>query len=236
MAEKFSLFIAGLDPLSIALLVLALIAILILLPKAVTEMGIKKLGPIQIEQSNQTLNHLTNKRIEEIDIENRETLWEMTEDFFYDLKEKSPLSCKAVVESIAFAISSPIRTMVLLNHLAPKLNLENQSELSEKITRNINKAFKSTRSNSIPNSCTLSVDVAEISTEKFIPNINEWFEKARQIVAKSCFQKIQVYEETLEETKDKFWKNIYQDCINKNTSYLEGMGWYISKQGKLERA
>ena len=37
-------------------------------------------------------------------------------------------------------------------------------------------------------------------------------------------------------TKDKHWKAVFEDCINKNISYIEGMGWVINKQNKLERA
>ena len=63
-----------------------------------------------------------------------------------------------------------------------------------------------------------------------------WIQIAREITVKACFEKIHIYEQALGQTKDKHWKAVFEDCINKNISYIEGMGWIINKQNKLERA
>lgn len=236
MTEKFSLLISGLDPFTVAFLVLGILGALVLLPKVVNEIGLKKIGPIQLEQENQTLNHLTNKRIEELDIENRENLWTMTEDFLADIAMKSQIACSAMVDSILQVISSPIRTMVLLNHIAPKLTMENHGELVKKLKRNLSKSIRDIKNTSLPNSCPAINSISEINPERYSDMIESWILLARDVTVKSCFQKIQIYEEALSNTKDKHWKKVFETCISKNISYIEGMGWFINKQNKLERA
>ena len=236
MAESFKLIISNLDPLSIGMLTLLVVAVLVFLPKAVTEMGIKKLGPIQMEQENQTLNHLTNKQIEAIDIQNRENLWEATEEFIAQCAMESRLTCVAVINSFLQAVMSPIRTMVLLNHIAGKLVLEKEPELIKKLSRSVAKSFKDFKYVAFPNSCPVSGELPAVTPEKYEAFFPQWIAMARDITVKACFEKIEVYEKALQRTKDKHWKDVFTDCINKNISYIEGMGWIINKQNKLERA
>ena len=55
MSESFKLIISNLDPYSLAIIALLIIAVVYMLPKVINEIGIKKIGPIQLEQENQTL-------------------------------------------------------------------------------------------------------------------------------------------------------------------------------------
>ena len=236
MSESFKLIISNLDPWTVVMLSVLVATILILLPKAVNDMGIKKLGPIQLEQENQTLNYLTNKQIEEIDIQNRENLWDATEEFIAQCAMESKIGCVAAVNAILQTIMSPIKTMVLLDRIAGKLIKENEEDLTKKLSRAVTKSFREFRHMALPTDCPARNEVAAISPTKYEQFFPEWIQLARDITVKACFQKIHVYEQALEHTKDKHWKSVFQDCISKNIAYIEGMGWIINKQNKLERA
>lgn len=119
--KTFELFISNLDPITTITLVLGIIAVLVLIPYVIRRAGISKLGPIQIEQENQTQNHLTNQRIEQVDIDNRENLWDMTEELVAEVFLYENVSCYAVTSTLIHTTLSPIRTMILLNHIAPQL-------------------------------------------------------------------------------------------------------------------
>lgn len=236
MSESFKLIISNLDPLSIGMITLLVVAILMFLPKAVNEMGIKKLGPIQMEQENQTLNHLTNKRIEAIDIENRENLWEATEEYLAKIAMDSIIKCPAAVNSILATVSGQIRTMILLNHIAPKLVFSNQEHLIQKLQRSVMKSFREIKNLSLPDGCPSAEDVSNIVLEKFQGFFPNWLDLARSITVRACHEKIKVYLDALENTRDKHWKSIFESCYNKNLEYIEGMGYHIDKSGNLERS
>ena len=235
MSESFKLIISNLDPWSIAMLAVVIAVVLILLPKAVNEIGIKKLGPIQLEQENQTLNYLTNKQVESIDIQNRENLWDATEEFIAQCAMESKISCVAAVNSILQTVMGPIKTMVLLNHIAAKLVKDNEPDLIKKLSRSVTKSFREFKNMALPSGCPSSTEILEVTPEKYEQFFPMWIQIAREITVKACFEKIHIYEQALERTKDKHWKAVFQDCISKNISYIEGMGWTINKQNKLER-
>ena len=67
--------IANVSPLSLAIVGITIVAILYGLPRLISQSGIRKLGPIELEHKNQTTSYNTTKLIDEIDIDNRETLW-----------------------------------------------------------------------------------------------------------------------------------------------------------------
>lgn len=235
MSESFQLIIQNLNPAIIAIIVLGIIAVLYLLPQVVQGTGLKKIGPIQLEQENQTLNHLTNKRIEAIDIENRENLWEATEEYIQQCAMESQIQCVALVNSILAAITSPIKTMILLNHIAPKLVFENEPQIIEKLKRAIARGLREISNAIKPETCS-EANLEQMQSLKDYSNFfPAWLKIAREITVKACFEKVKIYEEALEQTRDKHWTKIFQSCLDKNISYIEGMGYIINKQNKLEK-
>ena len=235
MSEQFELIISNISPAVVALLVVLVIVILRMLPKAIKEIGIKKIGPIQLEQQNLTLNHITATRIEEVDIENKENLWEMTEEFSAKIALQSKVSCSCAVSAVLSAVVTPLQTMILLNHLAPKLTQDHEEELLAKLGRSVFKSYKDFSVLSLPNSCPAQESLLGISPENNSQFFPEWISLARDITARSCFKKIKIYEEAIEGSQSQHWKDIFKKCLEKNTAYMEGMGWTVSKLGRLER-
>lgn len=229
--KTFELFISNLDPITAIILVVGIIVILVLIPMVVRKSGISKLGPIQIEQENQTQNHLTNQRVEQIDIENRENLWEMTEELVAEVFLYENVSCYAVTSTLIHTTLSPIRTMILLNHIAPKLTKNNEKKLREKIDRSIAKGFRDIKLAKLPESCPSKLETDNLDTHKYKSLIDRWLELAREITSKACADKIKAYELTLEIVKDPHWQKIFQHCREKNISYIEDMGYNLNKDG-----
>ena len=235
MTDQFELIISNISPAVIALLVVLVVVVLWMLPKAIKEMGIKKIGPIQLEQQNLTLNHITATRIEEVDIENKENLWEMTEEYSAKIALQSKIACSCAVSAILSAVTTPLQTMILLNHIAPKLVKDHEEELLAKLNRSVFKSYKEFSVLGLPNACPAQESLSGMSPEKNSSFFPEWIALARDITARACFKKIKIYEEAIEGSQSDHWKDIFKKCLEKNTAYMEGMGWTISKYGRLER-
>lgn len=220
-------FIDNQSSLSIAILFAGVIVIIYVLPNSVRRMGINRIGPLEMEHQNQSHNHEVVKRIEEIDIDNRENLWDMTEDMFSIIADQSMVKCPAVVGYIVSEAASPLRTLVLLNHIAPKLSVNNEERLSSKIRISLLKAVRDSKGICSIKGCPVWDDVQNIQSSKYNVMITDWIMRARSITARACKDKISVYRIYKDMTSDKFWKGVYSQCIEKNESYIKGMGYNI---------
>lgn len=215
--------IANVSPLSLAIVGITVIAILYGLPRLISQSGIRKLGPIELEHRNQTTSYNANKLIDEIDIENRETLWEMTEELFDEIAYSSALGCNSAVSSIVSTIASPVRTMVLLNHIAPKLSKANEKDLVDKLLRGVHKALRHAKAQLRPSNCPVDSLIKSLDVEKYRQVILDWIATARKITTEACKKKIEVYEHTLQDMNDAYWSNIYKGLIAKNKQYIKDM-------------
>ena len=221
--NSFFEFLGSLDIVSLTILIFGVLLILNILPNTVKRMGIVKLGPLEIEHKHQKQDHEINRKIEEIDIDNRENLWDMTEELFSLAAENSQITCEAAVGHILSLVASPIRTIVLLNHIAPKLTKNNEEILRCKINRGIARGVKDAKSSFGLTSCPILSEINDIKTTKYESLIDSWIEKARSVTMQACEAKIAVYESALETISDKHWKGIYRECIEKNKNYIRGM-------------
>lgn len=226
MDKIVSLF-EGMDTLSLIVVIAGILVAMQILPNAIKKMGIVKLGPLEMEHKQQTLNYEVNRKIDNIDISNRENLWDMTESVFFDVAEGSLIKCEAAVGYILSGVSSPIRSMVLLNHIAPKLIESEKDFLVSKINRGISRAIRDAKHIVCYGDCPIADDVSKLDIDKYNVVIEDWIARARSITSKACKDKIKVYEMALENTKDKHWVSVYKDCIDKNKSYINGMGYKI---------
>ena len=215
--------IANVSPLSLAIVGITIVAILYGLPRLIIQSGIRKLGPIELEHKNQTTSYNTTKLIDEIDTDNRETLWEMTEELFDEIAYSSTLGCSSAVASIIATIASPVRTMVLLNHIAPKLSKANEKDLIDKLLRGVHKSLRHAKAHLRPSSCPVDAMIKSLDVEKYRQVILNWIATARKITAEACRKKIAVYEHTLQGTTDAYWKNVYKELIAKNKQYIQDM-------------
>lgn len=223
--ESFLDYLSGLDTVSLIVLVLGVIFGMYILPNVIKRTGIVKLGPLEMEHKQQTQNYEINRKIDEIDIENRENLWEMTEDIFAMAAESSTIKCDAAVGYILSGISSPIRNLVLINHIAPKLTMSYEPQLRAKISRGISRAIRDARSINHGHECPVVSDIMGLKLERYDNLVDDWIHRARSITVKACSEKLKIYESAIENTNDKHWKAVYKTCAKKNKEYIKGMGY-----------
>ena len=223
--KDFFIYLQSLELSSLIVFILGIIAIIYFLPNAVKRMNIVKLGPLEIEHRHQSQNYEINREIERIDIENRENMWDMTDDLFMSASESSNIKCEAVVGYVINCIASPIRNIVMLNHIAPKLVKSEEQHLKDKIKRGISRSIRDAKKIDYGDGCPIENDLLGINVEKYSNLIEDWIIRARQITSRACLRKIHVYEKAINDTNDTHWKEIYKHCINKNKGYLKGMGY-----------
>lgn len=223
--ESLTRFATEGSPFVIGMVLLFICFLLWRIPIMVKSMGLKKLGPLEIEHKNQSFNYQINKLVEEVDITQRERMWEMTEDLIGEYAEASQLKCQAAIGYICHSIINPIRTMVLLNHIAKHLVIENEKILRAKILRGIHKTIRNTNTSMEYMHCADTDNMLKINLEGYDNIIDDWLTRARSICSQECANKIRIYRRAIENTEDKYWRTIYKDCIAKNTHYIEGMGY-----------
>lgn len=220
-------FIANTSDFGLVAIIAGILLVLYVLPNTVRKLGISRLGPLEMEHRHQSQNYETTRQINDIDLDNRESLWDMTEDLFDAVAESSPIHCDAAVGFILSGVASPIRTMVLLNHIAPKLVRDNEDALVAKIRRGIARSVKDARRTCHGDGCPVAADVSAIDTGKYDVVISDWLMRARSITSKACRDKIAVYNTALSMTNDKFWRRVYAECIDRNKGYIRGMGYEV---------
>lgn len=223
--DKLLEYLSGLDTLSLMVLVVGVIFGVYILPNVIKRLGIVKLGPLEMEHKHQTQNYEINRKIDEIDIENRENLWDMTEDIFAVAAEASTIKCEAAVGYILAGISSPIRNLVLINHIAPKLTTAYEPQLRAKISRGISRAIKDARAINPGNGCPVVEEIMSIKIERYDSLVDNWIDRARAITTKACQDKLRIYDTAIDSTNDKHWKEVYRSCAMKNRDYIRGMGY-----------
>ena len=236
MFDSFANGLAAIPPVTLAIFGILILTILYSLPRVLRSIGVKKLGPLEIEHTNQTINHDVLKQIDNIDIDNREALWDMTEDLFLHAAMRSSVPCAAAVGHIIDGIAAPIRTMVLLNHIAPKLCKSNEELLRKKIVHGITRALRDVKMYNHIESCPVTDAVHALDPNKYNTLIDTWIESARSITAMACAKKIKLYSDTLDIVQDKHWATIYNTCIEKNKHYITDMGYTINKFGDISKA
>ena len=229
MLDSFANGLAAIPPVTLAIFGILTLTVLYSLPRILKSIGVKKLGPLEIEQTNQTINHSTLKQVENIDIENREALWEMTEDLFLHATMRSSVQCAAAVGHIIDGIAAPIRNMVLLNHIAPKLCKSNEELLRKKIAHGITRALRDVKMYKNIDNCPVADQVSALDPNKYDTLIATWIDQARNITVHACASKIKLYNEVLDMVQDKHWVHVYTSCIEKNKHYITDMGYNIDK-------
>lgn len=220
-------FLGTTSDMELIILVIGVLAALYILPNVIRRLGVIKLGPLEMEHKHQSQNYEVNRKIENIDILNRENLWEMTEDLFAVAAETSLIGCEAIVGYILNSIASPIRNMVMINHIASKLVKSEEDHLKAKIERGILRAMRDSKKIDYGHGCPVEREIESINSDKYKQLLEDWIMRARSITSKACKSKIKVYEQALEETKDKHWIKVYKSCTEKNREYIRGMGYEL---------
>lgn len=197
------------------------------IPSMAKDMGIKKFGPLELEQKNHSFNYQINKLVEEVDNIQKERMWEMTEDLIGEYADAAPMQCQAAVGYICHNIINPLRTMIFLNHIAKHLVVQNEKVLRSKISRSINKTLRNTHLSMQHVQCPDLKNMVQENQHSYDMVIDDWLQRARDICSQECTNKIRIYHKALNNTKDHYWKSIYQDCIAKNTHYIHGMGYVV---------
>lgn len=220
-------FLTNASDLVVVAIITGILLALYALPNTIRQLGVVRLGPIEMEHRHQSQNYEVNRQINEIDISNRERLWDMTEDIFDIDASSSKIRCEALVGYILDGVSTPIRNMVMINHIASKLVIYEEDELRSRIGRGAARVMRDTKRLGLGNGCPVQDDVQSLEQYGYSLLVDDWLERARSITARACCDKIRVYETALADTRDKYWTRVYKDCIAKNKGYIRGMGYEV---------
>lgn len=224
MMDFLNNLITNSKPGTMIILFAFIVTMVLLLPRAVRKMGIRKLAGIELGSSTEdyTLQYNTSKAIDEVDTIMKERLWEYTEDLFMDYAESSTIKCEAIVSSILGGVFNKIRAVIMINHLVEKLAIANEEYFKKKLTRHARTSLHGTL-HAIPEECANRADVSSIDATKYATLIDIWIAEARRVVINACRDKIEIYEKARDEVHSTYWKNAFDECISKNNEYIKGM-------------
>lgn len=224
MVDFLNNLVTNSKPGTMLILFAFIVTMLLMLPRVVKKMGIRKVAGIEIhgDTEDYTLQYNTSKAVDMIDADMKETVWEYTEDLFMDYAESSTIKCEAIVNSILGGVFNKIRAVIMLNHLVDKLAVTNEEYLKKRLTRHARTSLHGTL-NAVPSDCMHTADLSAINVSKYAAIIDTWIAGARKIVIKSCRDKIEIYEKALDDVHSAYWKNVFVECIAKNNEYIKGM-------------
>ena len=224
MVDFLNNLVTNANPGTMIILFAFSVTMLLLLPRAVRKMGIRKLAGVEIHADTEdyTLQYNTSKDIDEVDTVMKERLWEYTEDLFMDYAESSTIKCEAIVNSILGGVFNKIRAVIMINHLVERLAVSNEEYLKKRLTRHARTSLNGTL-HAVPASCVSKSELSSIDAAKYGSLIDTWIAEARRIVVAACRDKIEIYEKAIDEAHSIYWKNVFDECIAKNKEYIKGM-------------
>jgi len=206
---------------SAALLILLAIIICILVRK----LGIKSIGPIQLEQHGQSSMFNMNEENKELDDSCRRQMREITS------KMKRHISnifaelhiCALARLAISSAIRYPLYESVANNHFTSELMPEKYSVYRERIIEAMREEYRSLSAASMDIKCS-SADLPSLEQmdKKLVECIDIWLGHINREVALCCEKKVKVYKKYLpyfEAAGDNYRVGIVRSCIEKNGQY-----------------
>lgn len=217
--------LGSIPPLTLTLFVLLIVAVLIIMPRVLVRLGVQKIGGIELNVTHdyETQYH-TLREVDDIDARMKEDLWDWSEDLFLEAAEASPLTCDMAIGHVLGGIFSHIRNIIVINHLVDRLAVENEEEFYRRLKRGIRAVIKNTNTEAAAVNCPHIQDLEHLhDVNRYDSLIAAWLKGARESVIDSCKEKIEVYEAALRKTKTKYWKDVYNTCIEKNNEYIKGM-------------
>ncbi len=219
--------IGGLSGIQVVVVGVCLLAALHLLPDFVSRLGVTKLGPIEIERRNLSADYQVRREIDAIDRDARERLWDMTEDMIHEGIGLDGVGCEAVSGCILYSISSPLRNMIMLNHMAQRLAVENERSLQDRLARGIRRSCREMSRVAVGAGCPVSQSILQIDSRVFEQFILDWIVRARSITVRACRDKVAIYSRAASEIRDRYWIDVFKLCENKNIGYVRGMGYEL---------
>lgn len=224
MIELLNNVLLNARPGTVLVICTTIILIVLLLPKAVRKLGIKKIAGMELhsQEEDHARQYEINKEVIEIDTRLKESLWEYTEDLLIDFAEGSPLTCDAAIGHVLGGIFGHIRAHIMLNHLTTKLAISNEDKFVKKLTRNVRSSLSDAK-RSVYDGCPCRQEMQELDVSRYNNVIMRWLKDARMMVVASCEEKIALYESAVKDSRSDYWKGVFKKCIEKNEAYIESM-------------
>lgn len=218
--------VSVLSQISTANLVVIIIGIVIVLV-IINRMHITKLGPLEIEHKDQTINAGVHKQLEDLDDQLRSNVWDMTSTLTrtasgqFDIQEGL---CYLAKRALMYIISVPLQDAAISNHFTKRLSPTHREYYRQQILDSIRDYYKELyyAGRTSERTCD-NLPPWEDMQEKYELFVQEWLVRVAHLTIETCKLKIEIYEDALTHSSE-HWNEIFKKCKSKNEKYIKELG------------
>lgn len=194
-----------------------------------------KLQDYEYDQRCILINHKIKEDVDNIDWNLQKSLREQTKNIncvISELDIENSL-CKPSRISLFKTIKEPLYACVSNNHFTREFMPTNYDSYRKNIISSMQNDYKNLMYEYNGDACeknTLETwSVVEPIVEK---SVDTWLIMAMNEVKKACYQKLNLYKTEIKNVeKSETWKSVIQNCIDKNTHYIDEIEKRLSKYG-----
>jgi hypothetical protein len=201
-----------------AALLCAVIAVII------KRLGISSIGPIKREQEGQTSQHFMDEENGRHDWHLKQRCQTITSGMRTRMVNllRHDITCVMTRRALASAIRMPLYTSVINNHFTEVLMPNKLSDYKQRIIGSIKDEYDDIYYAALDSPCGHGGVKPWADIAGFIETfVDDWIEKIKIETAKTCEDKIDVYQKYLPNyQRDPYRREIVEGCIKKNRDYL----------------
>ena len=192
----------------------------------IRKLGIKNIGPIKLEQRNQTTMHSMNEATKDSDDSCRRQLRHITSSMKINISNifAAVNVCSIARVALSSAIRSSLYESIANNHFTRELMPENYEGYRERLVEMIKEEYMYLSSFAKDTSCNHeSLPPWAAISKNMVVFVELWIKRISREVMLNCERKIQIYQKyqgDFEDAKDEYRLRIVKNCIQKNEEYV----------------
>lgn len=207
-------------------LIIGLVLLIIIGAIVIRFLHISKLGPLELEHSNQALNAEVHRGLDDIDDDLRSDIWSMTASLTRQAVASAGLPenlCYLARRAIMYVVSVPLQDAAISNHFTKKLMPDKVDSYERQIFDTIKDYYIELYSGAKVSDSGQLIPDWDIVAKTYESLTHEWVVRTARLVITACQNKISIYETTLEKINDKsdYWYIVFNNCLQKNKRYIQ---------------
>ncbi|MBR6552815.1 MAG: hypothetical protein IKT89_08260 [Clostridia bacterium] len=207
------------------IVILVVVAILIKVFNLTISKGTIKSADYEYDQRCLIVNHKIKEDVENIDWKLQKSLREQTKHLSYSISKIGNVEemCQASRKSLFNTYREPFYNCISNNHFTREFLPSNYDSYRQNLIQSLRAIHQVLYIEYNLDSCKMDdmQDWKDVE-ENFYALVDEWLIMAMNEVRKSCYEKIDLYETEFHSVeKSPIWKEIIQNCIDKNKNYIK---------------
>jgi hypothetical protein len=221
----------------IGLLIIVLAVVVYILVK---KLNVASIGPVKMEQQNQSTMHDMNEKTRDLDDLCRKNLRQLTSNMKIAISNilAGMNMCTIARIALSSTIKFPLYESVINNHFTTELMPDAYNAYRQRIIDQVKDEYVSISTTRDDLECAKTkMPCWEEVADKLIDCIDTWLNRICREVMQNCSRKKAIYERYLHDFKevgDNYRIDIIKKCISKNEKYITALKQRIVNRSSLD--